>query len=72
MIKQSRAILWLMTILILLLAACAPMQQGTAPAEEAAPAAEAAVTEAPAEEPTSDIGSADHPIKVFFVPSVDA
>jgi len=61
-----------MTILILLLAACAPMQQGTAPAEEAAPAAEAAVTEAPAEEPTSDIGSADHPIKVFFVPSVDA
>ena len=54
----------------LIFSACAPV---AAPAGE--PAAEA--TEAPAEEAAgddamSDIGSVDHPIKVFFVPSVDA
>lgn len=69
---QSRTTLWLVAIFVLLLAACAPVQQGAAPAEEAAPVADAAATEAPAEEAMSDIGSADHPIKVFFVPSVDA
>lgn len=69
--KQSRTILWLAAILVLLLAACAPVQQGAAPAEEAV-ATEAPAEEASSEEAMSDIGSAEHPIKVFFVPSVDA
>lgn len=59
----------LLTFLVLfglVFSACAPVG---APAGE--PAEEA--TEAPAEEAMmSDIGSEDHPIKVFFVPSVDA
>lgn len=54
-------------LMALVFGACAaPMP--TAPAAE--PAAEA--TEAPAEEAASDIGSAENPIKVLFVPSVDA
>lgn len=64
--KDTR-ILILVAIFGLLLSACAPV---ATPAGE--PATEA--TEAPAEEAAdmADIGSADHPIKVFFVPSVDA
>ncbi|MEZ4614207.1 MAG: PhnD/SsuA/transferrin family substrate-binding protein [Caldilineaceae bacterium] len=72
MIKQSRSIVWFTAILILLMAgACAPVQQGGAPAEEAAATA-APAEETASDEAMSDIGSADHPIQVFFVPSVDA
>ncbi len=58
----------------MILAACAP----AAPATEApAPATEAPATEPPAPTPTEvpaepEIGSPEHPIKVLFVPSVDA
>ena len=63
--KHSRFLL-LFTLFTLVLSACAPVET---PASEPA----AAATEAPDEEMAmSDIGSADHPIKVFFVPSVDA
>lgn len=59
----------LAALLVLLTSACAPVQQGAPPAE--APAAEA--TEAPAEAPAAEvIGTEAHPIKVLFVPSVDA
>ena len=52
----------LLMLVALVIGACAPV----------APSAAPAATEAPAEEMMSDIGSADHPIKVLFVPSVDA
>ncbi|MEM7125819.1 MAG: PhnD/SsuA/transferrin family substrate-binding protein [Chloroflexota bacterium] len=67
---QKSQFLILFVLFALVFSACAPV---ATPAGETAsePAAEA--TEAPAEEAMmSDIGSADHPIKVFFVPSVDA
>ncbi len=73
MTNSKRTILWITAMLLLLVAAaCVPMQQGAAPAEEAAAPTEAPAEEAPAEEAMSDIGTADHPIKVYFVPSVDA
>lgn len=56
-------------VLSLLISACAPVSPDAAPA---APAATEPAAEAPAEAPASDVGSADHPIKVLFVPSVDA
>ena len=59
----------LIVLLTLLVSACAPVQQAAPPA--AAPAE--AATEAPAEAATGDeIGTEAHPIKVLFVPSVDA
>ncbi len=59
-----------MLVLALLLSACAAP---VAPAEEAAaPAEEATTEEAAPEEMASDIGSEANPIKVLFVPSVDA
>ncbi|HSL44815.1 MAG TPA: phosphate/phosphite/phosphonate ABC transporter substrate-binding protein [Anaerolineales bacterium] len=69
-----------MAILVLVVSACAP----AAPAATEPPATEEptempateAPTEAPTEvateAPTSEIGSPEHPIKVLFVPSVDA
>lgn len=75
--KQTRqTFLWFSAILLLLVAsACTPVQQDAAPVAEAeataAPAEEDA-DEAAADEAMSDIGSAEHPIQVFFVPSVDA
>ncbi len=58
-------LLGLLTALSLILAACAP----ATPAPTEAPVA----TEAPATEaPMPEVGSAEHPIKVLFVPSVDA
>jgi len=66
-----------MAVLVLVVSACAPAT--SAPTEPPAtqaptemPATEMPATEAPTEAPVSDIGSADHPIKVLFVPSVDA
>ncbi|MEZ4708524.1 MAG: PhnD/SsuA/transferrin family substrate-binding protein [Caldilineaceae bacterium] len=65
------AVLLFTALFSLALSACAPM-----PAADGGAAAPAA-TEAPAEEAApdadaSDIGTEAHPIKVFFVPSVDA
>jgi phosphonate transport system substrate-binding protein len=59
----------LLVILSLMVGACAPVQPG---APQAATPTEAA-TEAPAEATgDEEIGSEAHPIKVLFVPSVDA
>src|SRR5688500_1948462 len=56
-------------VAMLTLSACVALQPGAAP--DAPPAA---ATEAPAEEAgaTDEIGTEAHPIKVLFVPSVDA
>lgn len=62
--------LLLIALLALGLAACTPVAPGASDAASApAPAAEPAPTEAAMEEM---IGSESHPIKVLFVPSVDA
>lgn len=80
--KHSRFLI-LLALFGLVLSACAPV---AAPAGDAMDEPAADATEAPAEEAAdemadeaseddammSDIGSEDHPIKVFFVPSVDA
>jgi len=61
--KKMRYLLPFLIILVLLLAACA---------EEATPTEPPATDVPPTEAPTApDIGTADHPIKVLFVPSVD-
>jgi len=81
--KSLHLFLAVMAVLVLVLASCAPATPAATepPATQAPtemPATEAPATEAPTEAPaateapTSDIGSADHPIKVLFVPSVDA
>lgn len=81
--KSLNLLLAVMTVLGLVISACAPatteapteMPATEMPATEM-PATEMpteAPTEAPATEaPTSDIGTPEHPIKVLFVPSVDA
>ena len=78
--KSLRISFSMMAILVLAISACAPATE--APTEMPAtemPATEAPTeapteepTEAPTEAPVSDIGSPEHPIKVLFVPSVDA
>src|SRR5690349_18636238 len=68
--RLSFLMLALLVIASMILSACAPAAT-EAPATEAA--TEAPATEAPATEaPGSDIGTPEHPIKVLFVPSVDA
>ncbi|HJR79189.1 MAG TPA: phosphate/phosphite/phosphonate ABC transporter substrate-binding protein [Anaerolineales bacterium] len=81
--KSLNLLLAVMTVLGLVISACAP---ATTEAPTEAPATEMPATEMPATEmpteapteapateaPTSDIGTPDHPIKVLFVPSVDA
>lgn len=72
--KSLHISLALVTILVLVVSACAPATEAPTemPATEA-PATEAPATEAPATEaPADEIGSPGHPIKVLFVPSVDA
>ena len=83
--KSLHLFLAVMAILVLVVSACAPVTPATTqppateeptemPATEAPtemPATEAP-TEAATEAPTSDIGTPEHPIKVLFVPSVDA
>src|SRR5690606_25891314 len=60
-------LLGLIVVLAMVLSACTTVQPG------GAPAAEPAATEAAAPEADGDaIGSEAHPIKVLFVPSVDA
>ncbi|HEY3476578.1 MAG TPA: phosphate/phosphite/phosphonate ABC transporter substrate-binding protein [Anaerolineales bacterium] len=73
----------LMAILVLVVSACAPATEApTEPPATAAPteatteepteAPTEAMTEEPTEAATSEIGTPEHPIKVLFVPSVDA
>lgn len=62
--RTSRFLVF-MLLFALVFSACAPAPV-SAPAEESAAEAPAA------DDMMSDIGSAEHPIKVFFVPSVDA
>lgn len=83
--KSLHLFLAVMAILVLVVSACAPVTAAptqppaTEPPTEV-PATEAptempateAPTEAATEAPTSDIGTPEHPIKVLFVPSVDA
>ncbi len=61
-----------LAILVLVVSACAPAT--AAPMTEAPTemATEAPTEAAPTEAPMDEIGSAEHPIKVLFVPSVDA
>jgi phosphonate transport system substrate-binding protein len=71
-----------MAIFVLVVSACAPATEAPtevmteAPTEVMTEAPTEAMTEAPTEAmteaPTSDIGTPEHPIKVLFVPSVDA
>lgn len=63
-------LLSLLALAAILLSACGPAPAAETPAEPEAPAEET-VEEAPAE-PTHNIGTADNPIKVLFVPSVDS
>ena len=79
--KSLHLFLAVMAIVVLLVTACSPATEApTQPPATEAPT-EMPATEAPTEAPTeaateapatSDIGTADHPIKVLFVPSVDA
>lgn len=73
--KSLNLVFALMAILVLVVSACAPATE--------APTEAPVVTEAPTEEPTAvpteapteaapAVGSSEHPIKVLFVPSVDA
>lgn len=67
----------LLTVLSVVMAACGPAAtpEPTEPPATEAPATEApteAPTAAPTEPPMPEIGSPEHPIKVLFVPSVDA
>jgi phosphonate transport system substrate-binding protein len=79
--KSLHLFLAVMAVLVLVVSACAPVTAAPTqppateeptemPATEAP--TEAPATEAPTEAPTSEIGTPEHPIKVLFVPSVDA
>ena len=79
--KSLHLFLAVMAGLVLVVSACAPVTAAPTqppateeptemPATEAP--TEAPATEAPTEAPTSEIGTPEHPIKVLFVPSVDA
>ncbi|MGZ9165319.1 MAG: phosphate/phosphite/phosphonate ABC transporter substrate-binding protein [Anaerolineales bacterium] len=76
--KKSLNLLFAMlTVLVLVVSACAPATEALTQAPTEAPVTEAPteppVTEVPATEPAVDaVGSPEHPIKVLFVPSVDA
>ena len=64
----------MVTVLALALAACAPATPAPteAPAPEPTAVPPTAVPPTPTEEPMPAVGSPEHPIKVLFVPSVDA
>jgi phosphonate transport system substrate-binding protein len=76
--KKLLMIVSFLVVASMLLSACAPQATATPVATEApvvvTEAPTAAPTEAPTEPPVAEpaIGSMDHPIKVLFVPSVDA
>jgi phosphonate transport system substrate-binding protein len=65
-----------MAIVVLVVTACAPATEApTQPPATEPPMTEApteVMTEAPTEAPMAEIGTPEHPIKVLFVPSVDA
>jgi len=72
--KSLHLFLAVMAVLVLVVSACAPATAAPTqpPAPTAVPPTEAP-TEAPATEPPMpEVGSPEHPIKVLFVPSVDA
>src|SRR5215211_9551772 len=81
--KSLHLFLAVMAITVPVVSACAPVT--AAPTEPPATEAPTEVTEAPTEmpateapteaateAPTTDIGTPEHPIKVLFVPSVEA
>lgn len=79
-VRLSYMLFALVAAFALALSACGP-QPTEAPEPTEAPSTEAPEptevmteepTEAPTEEPMPEIGTPDHPIKVLFVPSVDA
>jgi phosphonate transport system substrate-binding protein len=77
--KPVHLFLAVMAIFVLILSACAPATPAATqppatqePTEVATEAPTEVATEAPTEAAASNIGTADHPIKVLFVPSVDA
>jgi phosphonate transport system substrate-binding protein len=76
--KKSVSLLFaVLTVLVLVISACAPATAAPTEAPTEPPMTEAPTeppaTEAPATEPAMpDVGSPEHPIKVLFVPSVDA
>ena len=77
--KSLNILLALMVVLVLVVSACAPATEAPteapmteAPTEVMTEAPTEAPTEAATEAPVQEIGSPDHPIKVLFVPSVDA
>jgi phosphonate transport system substrate-binding protein len=74
---NKRFVFVLLTLIVaasMMLSACAPAATAAPVVTEAPVVATEAPTEAPTatEPPAPAIGSADHPIKVLFVPSVDA
>jgi phosphonate transport system substrate-binding protein len=72
---NKRFVFVLLTLVVaasMLLSACGPVATEVPVATEAPVVATEAPTEAPTEPPMPAIGSPEHPIKVLFVPSVDA
>ena len=82
--KKLHVLLAMLAVLVLVVSACAPATTEApateaptevmteAPTEVMTEAPTEAPTEAATEAPTSEIGTPEHPIKVLFVPSVDA
>jgi phosphonate transport system substrate-binding protein len=76
--KSLHPFLAVMAILVLVVTACAPATEAPtevmteAPTEVMTEAPTEVMTEAPTEAPMPAIGSPEHPIKVLFVPSVEA
>src|SRR5574338_943797 len=70
--RVSLTVLALVTVLSLVLSACGTPATPTEPPAVATEAPTMAPTEAPTEAPADVIGSPEHPIKVLFVPSVEA
>jgi phosphonate transport system substrate-binding protein len=78
--KSLHLFLAVMAILVLVVSACAPATPAATEPPATEEPTEMPATEAPTEAPTevateapaSEIGSPEHPIKVLFVPSVDA
>ena len=79
--KSLHLFLAVMAITVLVVSACAPVTAAPTQPPATEPPTEVPATEMPATEvpteaateaPTSEIGTPEHPIKVLFVPSVDA
>jgi len=71
--KKSLYLLFAMlTVFALAISACAPATPAPTEAPEPSAVPPTAIPPTPTEEPMPAIGSPEHPIKVLFVPSVDA